>query len=61
MLVNVLKEIAKALMVSLLTEKFIKEVIMYALKKLAKRTDNQVDDEVVAMVDKALHPEPAQK
>lgn len=54
-LLQVLKDIAKQLAVALVTEKFVKEIIVYALKKLAEKTDNKVDDELVAKVDEALH------
>jgi hypothetical protein len=55
-LIEVLKQILKAVLVSLVTEKFIKEVIVYALEKLVAKTDNEVDDELVSMVKKALQP-----
>jgi hypothetical protein len=56
--VNILKEILKAVLLSLLTEQFIKDLIVYALETLSKRTDNEVDDRVVEMVKKALEKKP---
>lgn len=53
--VQILKEIAKAIMVSLVTRKFLEELLIYILEKLAKKTDNNVDDEVVEMVKRALN------
>lgn len=52
--ISVLKEILKAVLVSLLTEEFIKEIIVHGLEWAAKKTDNNVDDEMVASVKKAL-------
>lgn len=51
---NVLKSIGKAIFSALLTEKFIKEIIIYLLEKLAKKSDNKVDDEIVAKIKEAL-------
>ncbi len=52
---NVLKSIGKAIFSALLTEKFIKEIIIYLLEKLAKKSDNKVDDEIVAKIKEALN------
>lgn len=54
MFLSLLKEIGKSLLAALLTEKFIKELIVFLLEKLAKLSDNTVDDELVAKVKKAL-------
>ncbi len=51
---EVLKSIGLALLKALLTEAFIKEVVVFLLKKLAKRSTNTVDDKLVEMVEKAL-------
>ena len=51
---EVLKSIGKAVLSALLTEKFIKEIIVYLLEKLAKKTSNNVDDEIVAKIKEAL-------
>ena len=53
-MLEVLKQIGKALLSALLTEKFIKEIIIFLLEKLVKRTDNTLDDEIVAKVKEAL-------
>jgi hypothetical protein len=55
MVVSILKEIAKALLASLLTEAFIKEVIIYLLEWLASKSDNKVDDDLVAKIKEAMH------
>ena len=49
-----LKKLAVSLLSALLTEKFIKTLIIYLLKKLAEKSDNKVDDEIVHMIEKAL-------
>ena len=56
MIVSILKEIAKGLISALLTEKFIKEVIVFLLEKLAKHSDNDVDDVIVEKIKEALNP-----
>lgn len=47
--------ILKKILMSLLTEKFLKGFIVIALNALAKKTDNKVDDELVALVKKSLN------
>ena len=54
---KILKEIAKALLSALLTEKFIKEVVIFLLSKLAEKTDNKIDDVLVKKVAEALRKE----
>jgi len=56
-MIEVLKSIGKSLLSALLTEKFIKEVIVFLLEKLAKKTSNTVDDALVSKLKEALHPE----
>lgn len=51
----ILKTIAKSIMTAIITEKFLKEVIIFALEKLAAKTDNKLDDELVAKIKEALH------
>lgn len=51
---EILKQILKAIMMALLTESFIKEIVVYGLEKLAESTDNKVDDEIIAMVKRSL-------
>ena len=53
-MIEILKSIGKGLIAALLTEKFVKEIIIYLLEKLAKRSDNKVDDEIVAKIKEAL-------
>ncbi len=59
-MVEILKSIGKGLIAGLLTEKFVKEIIIYLLEKLAKRSDNKVDDEIVAKIKEALNIEKSQ-
>ena len=53
-MVEVLKQIGKAILSALLTEKFIKEIIIFFLEKLAEKTDNTLDNEIVKKVKEAL-------
>jgi len=52
--IEVLKSIGKGLISALLTEKFVKEIIIYLLEKLALKSDNKVDDEIVAKIKEAM-------
>ena len=56
MVLELLKQIGKGLISALLTEKFIKEVIVFLLEKLAKMSSNDVDDVIVQKVKEALQP-----
>lgn len=51
---EILKQIGKALLTALLTEQFVKEMVIYLLEKLAAKTSNDVDDVIVQKVKKAL-------
>ena len=53
-MVEILKSIGKGLISALLTEKFVKEIIIYLLEKLALKSDNKVDDEIVAKIKEAM-------
>ena len=53
-MVEILKSIGKGLISALLTEKFVKEIIIYLLEKLALTSDNKVDDEIVAKIKEAM-------
>jgi len=53
-MVEILKSIGKGLIAALLTEKFVKEIIIYLLEKLAKKSDNKIDDEIVAKIKEAM-------
>ena len=54
-MIEVLKSIGKGLISALLTEKFVKEIIIYLLEKLAKKSDNKIDDEIVAKIKEAMN------
>lgn len=51
---ELLKSIGKSILSALLTEKFIKEMVVYLLEKLAKKSSNTVDDVIVEKVKEAL-------
>ena len=53
-MVEILKSIGKGLISALLTEKFVKEIIIYLIEKLALKSDNKVDDEIVAKIKEAM-------
>ena len=53
-MIEVLKSKGKGLISALLTEKFVKEIIIYLLEKLALKSDNKVDDEIVAKIKEAM-------
>lgn len=55
LLFSVLKTALIQIMLSILTSAFMKEVILVALEKLVKHTDNDVDDKIVALVEAAVH------
>ena len=54
MLANVVTKI----LTGLLTETFIKKIIVLTLKSIAKKTDNKVDDELVQIVEEVLYDAP---
>ena len=60
-MIEILKSIGKGLIAGLLTEKFVKEIIIYLLEKLAKRSDNKIDDEIVAKIKEAMIVEKKEK
>jgi len=51
---SVVKTIAMATFKAVMTEKFIKQLVIYFLKYLAKKSTNTVDDKVVAEIEKAF-------
>ena len=53
-MIEILKSIGYGLISALLTEKFVKEIIIYLLEKLALKSDNKVDDEIVAKIKEAM-------
>jgi len=60
-MIEVLKSIGKGVLSALLTEKFVKEIIIYLLEKLAKKSDNKIDDEIVAKIKEAVVVEKKEK
>lgn len=60
-IIQILKEIGKSVFISIFTAEFMKELIVDGLEYFSKKTDNQVDDKIVAMVKKALYPQEEQK
>ena len=40
----------------LLTSSVIEKVLLLTLKQVAKKTDNQIDDELVSIIEQALNP-----
>ena len=60
-MIEILKSIGKGLISALLTEKFVKEIIIYLLEKLALKSDNKIDDEIVAKIKEAVEVEKKEK
>jgi hypothetical protein len=52
----VLKTIVKAVIATVCTDKFLKELSVHILKSLSKSTDSKLDDEFVLAFHKALIP-----
>lgn len=57
MIFSLLRLALQHLMVSLVTERLLKDVLLFGLEKLSKRTDNHVDDDILLIVKRALYPE----
>ena len=53
-MIEILKSIGKSILSAFLTEKFIKEIIVFFLDKLVSKTDNKLDDEIVAKIKEAI-------
>ena len=53
-MIEILKQVGKGLISALLTEKFIKEIVIFLLEKLVKKSDNDIDDVIVAKIKEAL-------
>lgn len=53
-IIAVLKQLGIAIVISALSEKFLKKLAIWALRKLVKYTSNELDDELLAEVEKAL-------
>lgn len=45
------------LIISLITERLLKDVVIVGLEKLAKRSNNHVDDEIVHLIKRSLYPD----
>ena len=54
MIIELVKSIGKSLLSAILTEAFIKEILVYLLEKLAKLSSNTIDDVLVQKVKEAL-------
>lgn len=57
MILEILKNIGKSLITALLTEAMAKRLIIMLLEFMAKKTTNDVDNQIVEEVKKALYPE----
>ena len=44
-----------SILLALLGQKAVKQIIVAQLKKLAQKTDNEIDDKVVVLIDHALN------
>lgn len=55
LLLAALKGAIVQIMLAVLTTNVMKEIILVGLKKLAARTDNEVDDKIISIVDDAIH------
>jgi hypothetical protein len=51
---TILLKIGKSILLSLLTEKVMKKLVVLILEKLSEKTTNKVDDEMVKIVKEAL-------
>lgn len=56
MIFSLLRLALQHLMVSFITERLLKDVLLFGLEKLSKRTDNHVDDDILLIVKRALYP-----
>ena len=54
---SLLRTALQHLLVSFLTERLLKDVVIVALEKISKRTNNTVDDELLLVVKRALYPD----
>lgn len=57
LLFTALRLAVQQLMLSIVTERMLKDLLLLGLQKLAPRTSNTVDDEVLHLVRRALYPE----
>lgn len=54
---NLLRAALQQVLISLITERLLKDIIIVALEKLSKKTDNHVDDDTVLLLKRALYPD----
>lgn len=54
MLITILNAVLRRLVLAIISDFFIKKVILYGLEYLAKKTDNEVDDDLVNMFKEAV-------
>lgn len=54
LVLSVLGKVGMSMMTALLTEAVLKKLIILLLEKLAEKSDNKVDDEIVRIVKEAL-------
>ena len=51
---EILKQVAHSLLIALFTRQFVEELVVKALRWLAQKSDNQLDDQLVDIIEKAL-------
>lgn len=54
---NLLRAALQQALIALVTERLMKDIIIVALEKLSKKTDNHVDDDIVLLLKRALYPD----
>jgi hypothetical protein len=54
---NLLRTALQHLLLSFLTERLLKDVLILGLEKVSKKTTNTVDDELLEVVKRALYPD----
>lgn len=54
---SLLRTALQHLLVSLVTERLLKDVLILGLEKVSKSTDNHVDDDILLVVKRAMYPD----
>lgn len=54
---SLLRAAFQQLLISFITERLLKDIVIVALEKLSKKTTNTVDDELCEVVKRALYPD----
>ena len=54
-MISKLSKILISLLLKLATEKFIKDMILLALRKISESTENKTDDEIYLAIERALN------